>query len=131
MIGLDTNILVRYFTHDQPAQTTLVLEVMDSLTPAKPGFISLLVLVELVWVLERFFRTTRLEVAQTLETLMRSKEIVVERTEIAWQALRTFQASNSGFADCLIECCGRAAGCEYTLTFDQRASKTTGMRLLR
>ena len=59
MIGLDTNILVRYFTHDQPAQTTLVLEVMDSLTPEKPGFISLLVLVELVWVLERFFRTTR------------------------------------------------------------------------
>ena len=131
MIGLDTNILVRYFTHDQPAQTTLVLEVMDSLTPAKPGFISLLVLVELVWVLERFFRTTRLEVAQTLETLMRSKEIVVERTEIAWQALRTFQASNRGFADCLIERCGRAAGCEYTLTFDQRASQTTGMRLLR
>jgi len=80
MIGLDTNILVRYFTHDQPAQTTLVLEVMDSLTPAKPGFISLLVLVELVWILERFFRTTRLEVAQSLETLIRSKEIVVERT---------------------------------------------------
>jgi predicted nucleic-acid-binding protein len=131
MIGLDTNILVRYFTHDQPAQTTLVLEFMDSLTPAKPGFISLLVLVELVWVLERFFRTTRLEVAESLETLMRSKEIVVERSEIAWQALRTFQASNSGFADCLVECCGRAADCEYTLTLDQRGSKTTGMRLLR
>jgi len=49
MIGLDTNVVVRYLTHDDPAQTTAAVRVMDALSSDSPGFLSLIVIVELVW----------------------------------------------------------------------------------
>jgi predicted nucleic-acid-binding protein len=130
MIGLDTNILVRYLTFDDPKQTTRALEVVDSLSIENPGFISLVVIAELVWVLESFYKLTKTEVVSSLETLLRSKELTVERAEIAWQALNNFKASRGGYSDCLIERIGHAAGCQYTLTFDQKASSAAGMKLL-
>jgi predicted nucleic-acid-binding protein len=131
MIGLDTNILVRYLTHDHPVQTPLAIELINSFTPESPGFISLVVVVELIWVLESSFRFTRAEIASTVETLLRSKELTVERSEIAWQALRSFKMGKADFSDCLIQRCGHAAGCSYMLTFDLKVANTEGMRLLR
>jgi predicted nucleic-acid-binding protein len=129
MTGLDTNILVRYLTEDDPAQTIAAGRVMDSLSPDSPGFISLIVLAELVWVLESFNRFTKKEIEQVLETLLRSEELVLERAEIVSQALRAFRGSRADFADCLIERSGHAAECQYTVTFDKKAA-TGGMRLI-
>jgi predicted nucleic-acid-binding protein len=56
--------------------------------------------------------------------------LVVERAEIVLQALRKFSASQADFADCLIERCGHAAECQYTVTFDRNAAKGAGMKLL-
>ncbi|MGA7380526.1 MAG: type II toxin-antitoxin system VapC family toxin [Terriglobales bacterium] len=130
MIGLDTNVLVRYFTEDDPSQTPAALRVMDSLTADAPGFLSLVVIVEVVWVLEVSYRFKKSELERVLETLLRSKELVVERAEIVWQALRKFGAGNADFADCLIERSCHAAECEYTVTFDRKAAGA-GMRLLK
>jgi predicted nucleic-acid-binding protein len=130
MTGLDTNILVRYLTEDEPVQTIAAGRVMDSFSPDSPGFISLIVLAELVWVLESFYRFTKKEIEQVLETLLRSQELVLERAEIVSQALRIFRGSRADFAACLIERCGHAADCERTVTFDQKAAAGTGMRLL-
>ncbi len=130
MIGLDTNVLVRYLTHDDPAQTSAAVRAMDSFSPNSPGFLSLIVIAELVWVLEACYRFRKKEIEQVLETLLRSKELVIERAEIVLQALRKFSASRADFADCLIERCGHAAECQYTFTFDQDAI-ATGMRLLK
>ena len=131
MTGLDTNILVRYLTHDHPVQTPLAIELINSFTLESPGFISLVVLVELVWVLESSFRFSRAEIANTVETLLRSKELTIEDPEVAWQALRSFKIGKADFSDCLVERCGHAAGCKYTLTFDLQAANTEGMKLLR
>jgi predicted nucleic-acid-binding protein len=131
MIGLDTNIVVRYLTHDDPAQTSAAVKVMDSLSSDSPGFLSLIVMVELVWVLEFSYRFKKSEIEQVLETLLRSKELVIERAEIVAQALRKFSGSRADFADCLIERCGHAAECQYTLTFDQNAASAAGTKLLR
>jgi len=131
MTGLDTNILVRYLTEDDPVQTIAAGRVMDSFSSDSPGFISLIVLAELVWVLESFYRFTRKEIERVLETLLRSEELVLERAEIVSQALRMFRGSRADFADCLIERCGHAADCEHTVTFDQKAAAGAGMRLLR
>lgn len=131
MIGLDTNVLVRYVTHDHPSQTPLALELINSLTMEEQGFISLVVVVELVWVLETSFRFTRSELARSLEALLRSKELVIERAEIAWQALRDFRAGRGDYSDYVMAHCGQVAGCKYTLTFDVKAAGQTGMRLLR
>jgi predicted nucleic-acid-binding protein len=130
MIGLDTNIVVRYLTHDEPTQTTAAMRVMNSLSSDSPGFLSLIVIAELIWVLGIAYGFRKKEIEQVLETLLRSKELVIERAEIVSQALRAFSAGRADFADCLIERCAHAAECQYTVTFDQKAATMTGMRLL-
>jgi predicted nucleic-acid-binding protein len=130
MIGLDTNIVVRYLTHDDPAQTTAAVRVMDSLSSDSPGFLTLIVITELVWVLETSYRFKKKEVEQALETLLRSKELVIERAEIVAQALRKFSTSHADFADCLIERSAHAAECQHVLTFDRNAA-AAGMKLVR
>jgi predicted nucleic-acid-binding protein len=130
MIGLDTNVVVRYLTHDHPAQTAFAAEVMNSLTAEAPGFLSTVVIVELVWVLETCYDFSKPEVIETLERLLRSKELVLERAEMTAQALNAFKVSRSGFTDCLIERSGHAAGCSHTVTFDRRAASQPGMKLL-
>ncbi len=131
MIGLDTDIIVRYLTHDDAAQTATAVRLIDSLSQDSPGFLALIVITELVWVLEVSYRFKKNEIEQVLETLLRSKELVIEQAEILWQALRKFSAGRADFADCLIERCGYAAECQYTVTFDQNAASTAGMKLLR
>jgi predicted nucleic-acid-binding protein len=131
MIGIDTNIVVRYLTHDDPGQTAAAVKMMDSLSPDSPGFLSLIVIVELVWVLEVSYRFKKSEIERVLEILLRSKELLIERAEIVSQALRKFSASNAEFADCLIERCGHAAECQHTVTFDRNAAAAAGMRLLK
>ena len=129
MIGLDTNVVVRYLTHDDPTQTAAAMKAMNLLSADSPGFLSLIVIAELVWVLESFYRFRRNEIEQVIDTLLRSKELIIERADIVSQALRVFRSSRADFADCLIERCAHAAECQYTLTFDQHAAGA-GMRLL-
>ncbi|MFZ3264535.1 MAG: type II toxin-antitoxin system VapC family toxin [Terriglobales bacterium] len=130
MIGLDTNIVVRYLTHDDAAQTAAAVRVIESLSQDSPGFLSLIVIAELVWVLEVSYRFKKNEIERVLDTLLRSKELVIERAEIIAQALRKFSASRADFVDCLIERSGHAAECQYTITFDQNAAGAAGMKLL-
>ncbi len=130
MIGLDTNVVVRYLTHDDIAQTTAAVRLIDSLSADSPGFLSLIVIVELVWVLDVSYRFKKSEIERVLETLLRSKELVIERAEIVAQALRKFSAGRADFADCLIERSGHAAECQYTVTFDRNAARAAGMKLL-
>jgi predicted nucleic-acid-binding protein len=129
MIGLDTNVLVRYITQDHPAQSAAAAKVMDSLSQDLPGFLSLVVIVEVVWVLEFSYGFKRYEVEHVVDRLLRSKELIVERVEIVSQALRKFRSNRANFADCLIERCSHAAECQYILTFDRDAA-AMGMRLL-
>ena len=129
MIGLDTNVLVRYVTQDHSAQSAAAVKIMESLSHESPGFVSLMVIAELVWVLHFSYRFNRYEIEHVVERLLRSKELVIERAEIVSQALRKFRVSRANFADCLIERCGHAAECQYVLTFDKDAA-AAGMRLL-
>jgi len=129
MIGLDTNVLVRYITQDHPVQSAAAVKVMDSLSTDLPGFLSLVVVAELVWVLQFSYQFKKDEIQHVVERLLRSKELALERAEIVSQALRKFRASQANFADCLIERCCQAAECEYVLTFDKDAA-AMGMRLI-
>lgn len=130
MIGLDTNVLVRYVTQDDPVQSPKASELIESLTTFSPGFVSLVSVVELVWVLQSCYQSARADIVTVLETLLRTRELTIEHAEIIWQALRRFTVSKADFADCLIERCAHGAGCEYTATFDLNAAKAVGMRRL-
>ena len=131
MTGIDTNVLVRYLAQDDPAQSRQAKKLFESLSIEQPGFISLVVLVELVWVLRSLYKTQALEVSAILEGLLRSKEIRVERTETAWRALREFQTAKADFSDCMISELAAEAGCAHTITFDKKAASLAGFRLLR
>ena len=130
MIGLDTNVLLRFFLQDEPNQSTRATELMSSLSVPEPGFISSVTLAESVWVLERFYRKPKHEVVLFLRGILESKQLVVEDHDSVAQALRKFGGSNADFADCLIERLCYSAGCTRTMTFDVNASKISGMILL-
>jgi predicted nucleic-acid-binding protein len=131
MIGLDTNVIVRYLTQDDTIQSAKATKLIEKLSSDAPGFVSMVSIVELIWVLQTCYDSSRQTIAQTLGALLQIEELIVERPELIWKALRRFQmAGQSDFADCLIECCAHAAGCEYTATFDKNAAKAAGMKLI-
>lgn len=131
MIGLDTNVVVRYLTKDDPRQTAAAVKLIRSLSENEPGFVSLIVLAELHWVLETCYRFNKLELVDVLDTLLTSREVVLERPEIVSQAVRQFASGNADLAYYLIERSGHTAGCSHTFTFDQKAAASAGMRLLK
>jgi predicted nucleic-acid-binding protein len=130
MIGLDTNVLVRYIMQDDAKQSALAVRLVESLSAESPGFIPLVSVVELAWVLSSAYALDRAQIVEAFEALLRTKEIVVDRAETVWKALRVFQIANADFADCLIERTASAAGCERTMTFDRGAAKGCGMTLV-
>jgi predicted nucleic-acid-binding protein len=130
MIGLDTNVLVRYIMQDDVKQSALATRIIESRSTESRGFIPLVSVVELFWVMSSAYELNRDQLVEALEGLLRTKELVVERAEIVWKALRKFQSANVDFADCLIERSAAAMGCEKTMTFDRVAAKSAGMTLV-
>ena len=130
MIGLDTNVLVRYIMQDDAVQAAKASTLLESLSADAPGWISLVSIVELVWVLAAAYGLGRGQILAALEVLLSTKELKVERADVAWKALRTWRGAKSDFADCLISSCAASAGCERTLTFDRGAAKFAGMTLI-
>lgn len=130
MIGLDTNVIVRYIAQDDPAQSLQAAQLIESLTPDAPGYLPLVVVVEMGWVLLESYGVSREELAAVLDTLLRTKTLVLEQAETVFKATRLFASGNADFADCLIACSGKAARCDYTATFDKKAAKALGMRLV-
>ena len=125
MIGLDTNVLVRYIAQDDKTQSpraTVLIETECS--TSTPGYVGLVVLAEVVWVSESRYDATREEIAQIVRRLLSIRQLVVQDAEIAWSALRLFETGKADFADCLIERTASAAGCERTMTFDKKAGMT-------
>lgn len=130
MIGLDTNVLVRYIAQDDTRQSPKATTLIESLTVESPGYISLVSVVELVWVLSGCYASSKGEICVVLETLLRTKEIIVANADTVWKAVRVFKGSSADFADCLIERSANEAGCGYTATFDRGTAKHCGMRLI-
>ena len=130
MIGLDTNVLVRYVMQDDPKQAAQATKLVESLTTDAPGFVTVVTVVEFAWVLSACFELVREDLGRALEALLRAKELVIEQAEVVWKAVRRFREGSADFADCLIELTSSAAGCHRTMTFDRAAARHAGMTLL-
>ena len=130
MIGLDTNVLVRYVMQDDPQQSPKATRLVESLTSERPGFVPRVAIVELVWVLSSSYGLNKVQLTEALDLLLRSKEIVVDRADLVLQAQRRFAAGAADFADCLIERIAQSHGCRATMTFDTRAANSAGMTLV-
>ncbi len=132
MIGLDTNVVVRFLAQDDQVQSPIATRLISRLTRERPGFISAVVLAEISWVLSRAYQAPREDIAKAVEGLLRSAELIVENAGAAYRALGVYQASRSAeFADALIAQTAALAGASETVSFDQNAAAELGMRLLR
>jgi predicted nucleic-acid-binding protein len=129
MIGLDTNVILRFVTQDHPTQSAAANRLMESFSIDKPGFVPTICVIELVWALKTFYKAKSSDIGQAVETLLRAEGLIIERSELVWQALRLFTKTSADFADCLIERCAHAEGCDHTATFDRKAV-SAGMKLL-
>ena len=131
MKGVDTNVLVRYITRDDPGQERAASRFLDSARArSEPVFVNVIVLCELVWVLGRSYEYSRAEVAAVIGQVLTTEQIVVEDADLAWLALSDFKASKADFADCLIGRKNLRLGCDATVTFDGRLKGLAGFAAL-
>jgi predicted nucleic-acid-binding protein len=130
MIGLDTNILVRYLAQDDPVQSAKATEIIERrLTEENPGFVTVVAMVETVWVLDRAYGLRSDEIAAAIERTLQIDALVVEKEQEVFTAMIALKQGKGSFADAIILALGARAGCSYTLTFDQKASRLSGFRL--
>lgn len=130
MIALDTNVLVRFLTQDDPAQSAAASEVIGGLTAEAPGFVGREVMVELVWVLERAYGFGRNQVAGAIEGLLAAIELEIEAADDVGSALYRYRDDGFGFADLMIAAASRRAGAQVLVTFDRKAAQLGGVQLI-
>jgi predicted nucleic-acid-binding protein len=129
VIGLDTNILVRYFAQDDPVQSPRANQIIEGLTESSPGFISLVALTETVWVLERSYGLSSAEIANVLRILLQTSSFVVQNEVQVFAAMIAVQSESAGFSDALIGELAIWAGGTSTLTFDRKAARLGSFQL--
>lgn len=119
MTGIDTNVLVRYITQDDPVQAAQATKFIErKCTAEQPGFVNHIVLCEIVWVLQRCYKTTRLESLEVIEQILKTEQLVAQDPQIVWLAVAEARKGKADFADYLSVKINSNAGCEKTVTFD-------------
>jgi predicted nucleic-acid-binding protein len=130
MIGLDTNVLVRYLTQDDPIQSRKAREIIERrLTEENPGFVSIVAIVETVWVLDRAYKLAAHEIAAAVERILQTDVLVVENEQDVFTAMIALKEEQGSFADAVIVALGTGAKCSRTLTFDHKALRLPGFEL--
>jgi predicted nucleic-acid-binding protein len=124
---LDTNVIARYITWDDPRQSAVATRMAEQLTLDEPGYLTLVTIVEPGWVLGSCYYLSH---AQIGDALLRTKELLVERAALVMKAVRAHRQSKAGLADCLIALASIDVGCAHTVTFDRDAAKHVEMKLL-
>lgn len=131
MIGIDTNVLLRFLLADDPQQFETVKAFVSARSLEDPAFVSLLVIAETAWVLKRQYRYSNMAIASALSRLLPSEQFVFEDEDFLDGLFEDEQTSASDLSDCIVAHLARRAGCRTTLTFDRKAaSRVPGMELL-
>jgi predicted nucleic-acid-binding protein len=119
-----------YRAQDDPIQSAKATEIIQRrLTEENPGFVSVVAMVETVWVLDRAYGLGRDEIASAIERTLQIDVLVVENEQEVFTAMIALKRGKGSFADAIILALGARAGCSYTLTFDQKASRRSGFKL--
>lgn len=122
MIGIDTNILVRYLTQDEPEQAKIVENIFNKYaTTSQSVFINNIVICELIWVLERGYKYGKESIIEVIKLILSTKEFCFENQKLLWSALSQYSQKKLDFSDALIGEINKNSGCVNTLTFDKEA----------
>ena len=131
MIGIDTNLLVRLVVNDDERQSLAVERfIQEHSSSEDPCYISNIVLIEMVWVLESAYGFDRNSVADVLDRLLEVEQFDFDSPDEVAAAVDDFRYRGIEFADCLLGRTNIFAGCEHTITFDRKAAKLPGFKLL-
>ena len=129
MIGLDTNVIVRYLAQDHPVKSPKATELIERRLRAEdPGFVSIVAIAETAWVLERIYGLRPEELAAAIERILQVDVLVVENEQEVFAAMIALQEGIGSFADALIGALGAKIGCSHTVTFDQQALRIPTFR---
>jgi predicted nucleic-acid-binding protein len=121
MKGLDTSILIRYLVQDDPVQSPRANKIVEKLTDQAPGFVSVVVIAEVAWVLRSRFKAKPLEIADAIERILSIDSLKVQSEQQVYEAVVGVKAGEGTLADALICALGSSASCYRTLTFDDRS----------
>ncbi len=131
MTGLDTNVLVRYLAQDDVVQSARATRLIErELSVRNPGLVSLVVLCELLWVLASAYAVHERDLVSIVERLLGAKELQLEAPQLVRRALAIKTPASAGLADILIGLSHQTQGAAETVSFDKRAAKLPGWRLL-
>ena len=129
MIGLDTNVVVRYLAQDDPVQSPKATELIERrLRAENPGFVSIVAMAETAWVLERIYGLRGEELAVAIERMLQVDVLVLESEQEVFAAMIAVKQGLGSFADALIGALGAKVGCSHTVTFDQQALRIAAFR---
>jgi len=131
MVGLDTNVILRYLLQDDPQQAPLANHIVDQvLSEQNPGLISLVTVLEIVWVLRSLLQQTPAEIATHLEHLLAADSLEVQNEQQVFEAVFALKGGTGEFEDALIGALNAWAGCLHTLTFDRKALRMPYFQLI-
>ena len=120
MTGLDTNVLVRYLTNDDPDQSKKASAIIEgAATKGEKLLVHPVVLCELVWVLETAYGYGRSDVAATLDHILRTAQFQIPEKDTVWSAWADYRSGKGDFADYLIGRANGQLGATHTVTFDK------------
>src|SRR5580693_1868939 len=127
MLGIDTNVLVRYLVRDDQLQYEKARRLIDrEVSKGEPVLVSLLVLLETEWVLRSRYALAKTDVLATFSALLDTADLAFEDEPSVENEIYSWKESTVDFADCLIEARNRRLGCRATATFDASAQKLGG-----
>ncbi|HEY3989533.1 MAG TPA: type II toxin-antitoxin system VapC family toxin [Acidobacteriaceae bacterium] len=130
MIGLDTNVLVRYIVQDDAVQAAAATRIIEGrLAEEDPGYISLVTIAETVWVLDRSYGLPAAEIATAIERILQTDVFCVQNEQEVFTAMVALKMGVGSFSDALIGALGTRAGCAATLTFDKKAARLKDFQL--
>jgi predicted nucleic-acid-binding protein len=127
MLGIDTNVLVRYLVRDDQSQYERARRLIHrEVNTGEPVLVSLLVLLEMEWVLRSRYELAKPDIVAVLSSLLQTAELAFEDEPSVEHAIYSWKNSLAEFADCLIDARNRRLGCRATATFDRKALKLDG-----
>ena len=130
MIGLDTNVIVRYIMQDDLVQSRKATRLVEErLSSETPGYISLVTLAEVIWVLKSVYEIASKDLINLVGMLLATKQIRTERAATAYRAVKVFDSGRADFSDALIVVVGMEDGCTEIVSFDKKAA-SVGMRVI-
>ena len=132
MVGLDTNVIVRFLLRDDRRQAVAArAAIEEAIGSGEPVVVSLVTLAETEWVLRSNAKRSKSEVLSIFKQLLEARELLFEFEETVEEAIFSYEQSKADFAECLMLAQYRRMGCSAMLTFDNRAAKLSGAELIQ